>query len=126
MSEGVTGDVSEIQREWLHASADYILGGVALMYDDQVPAHMKTKYPMWTISEENQTYNHLFDNFEHEHAYLDGVCKNGAPGAKDTNCPRDGLDVDDGMLILWLKIDQKMDTLSSRNGDWKFGGKAYI
>ena len=44
MSEGVTGDATEIQRERLHASAKYILEGVVLMYDDQVLAHMKTKY----------------------------------------------------------------------------------
>jgi hypothetical protein len=46
MSEGVTGDAIEIQRERLHVSVDYIPEGVALMYDDQVPAPMKTKYPM--------------------------------------------------------------------------------
>jgi hypothetical protein len=44
MSEGVTGNVSEIQRERLHASSKYIPKGVVSMYDDQVPAHMKTKY----------------------------------------------------------------------------------
>jgi hypothetical protein len=44
MSEGVTENVSEIQRECLHASVEYIPEGVVLMYDDQVPAHMKTKY----------------------------------------------------------------------------------
>jgi hypothetical protein len=45
MSEGVTGNVSVIQRERLHASDEYIPEGVVPMYDDQVPAHMKTKYP---------------------------------------------------------------------------------
>ena len=45
MSEGVTGNVSVIQRERLHASAEYIPEGVVPMYYDQVPAHMKTKYP---------------------------------------------------------------------------------
>jgi hypothetical protein len=45
MSEGVTGDAIEIQREILHASVEYIPEGVVLMYDDQVPAHMKTEYP---------------------------------------------------------------------------------
>jgi hypothetical protein len=46
MSEGVTRDAIEIQRELLHASGDDILEGVALMYDDQVPTHIKTKYLM--------------------------------------------------------------------------------
>jgi hypothetical protein len=41
----VTEDVSAIQREILHASAEYIPEGVVPMYDDQVPAQMKTKYP---------------------------------------------------------------------------------
>jgi hypothetical protein len=45
MLEGVTGNVSAMQRERLHASAKYIPEGVASMYDDQVPTHMKTKYP---------------------------------------------------------------------------------
>jgi hypothetical protein len=45
MSEGVNGNVSVIHRERLHASTEYIPEGVVLMYDDQVPAHMKTKYP---------------------------------------------------------------------------------
>jgi hypothetical protein len=36
------------------------------------------------------------------------------------------LDVDDGILIPWLKTDRETDTQSSRNGDWKFGRKAYI
>jgi hypothetical protein len=44
MSEGVTRNESAIQRERLHASAEYIPEGVVSMYDDQVPAHMKTKY----------------------------------------------------------------------------------
>jgi hypothetical protein len=44
MSEGVTENVSAIQREIIHASAKYISEGVVPMYDDQVPAHMKTKY----------------------------------------------------------------------------------
>ena len=126
MSEGVTRDEIEIQREWLHASDDYIPKGVVLMYDDQVPVHIEIKYPTWTISEENRTYEHLFDNFEHEHVYLDGVWKNGVLGAKDKKWSRDCLDVDDGMLIPWMKTDQWKDTRSSQNGDWKFGGKAYI
>jgi hypothetical protein len=41
----VTRNVNVIQREILHVSAEYILEGVASMDDDQVPAHMKTKYP---------------------------------------------------------------------------------
>ena len=45
MLEGVTGNVRVIQRERLHASDEYISEGVVPMYDDQVPAHMKTKYP---------------------------------------------------------------------------------
>ena len=123
MSEGVTEDESEIQREWLHASVDYIPEWAALTYDDQVPAHMKTKYLTWTISKENQTYEHLLDNFEHEHVYLDRVWKNGTPGAKDKKWPWDCRDVDDGMLIPWLKMDWKMDTVGSWNGEWKFGKK---
>ena len=55
-----------------------------------------------------------------------GYEKNGAPGAKDKKWPKDCLDVGDGMLISWLKTDQRMDTRSSRNGDWKLDGKAYI
>ena len=97
------------------------------MHDDQVPAHMKTEYMKWTISKENRTYKHLFDNFEHEHVCLDGVWKkNVAPGAKDKKWLGDCLDEDDGMLIPWLKMDQKMDTRSSQNGVWKFGRKTYI
>ena len=79
------------------------------MYDDQVPAHMKTKYPTWTISEENRTYEHLFDNFEYAHEYLVRVWKKGVPGAQDEKSPRDYSDVDDGMLIPWLKTDQRKD-----------------
>ena len=41
----MTGNVNAIQQERLHASAEYIPEGVILMDDDQVPAHMKTKYP---------------------------------------------------------------------------------
>jgi hypothetical protein len=41
----VTGNVNAIQWERLHASAEYIPEGVVLMNDDQVPAHMTTKYP---------------------------------------------------------------------------------
>jgi hypothetical protein len=52
--------------------------------------------------------------------------KNGAPGAQDEKWPGDCRDVDDGMLIPWLKMDRRMDTRSSRNGEWKFGEKAYI
>jgi hypothetical protein len=44
MSEGVTGNVSAIQWERLHASNEWIPEGVVPMYDDQVSAHMKTKY----------------------------------------------------------------------------------
>jgi hypothetical protein len=47
-------------------------------------------------------------------------------GDKDKSWPGDSLDVDDGMLIPWMKTDRKMNTRSSQNGDWKFGGKAYI
>jgi hypothetical protein len=52
--------------------------------------------------------------------------KNGIPGAQDEKRPRDCHDVDDGMLIPWLKTDREMDTRSSWNGEWKFGEKAYI
>jgi hypothetical protein len=52
--------------------------------------------------------------------------KNGAPGAQDEKRPRDCCDVDDGMLIPWLKMDREMDTVGSRNSEWKFGKKAYI
>jgi hypothetical protein len=52
--------------------------------------------------------------------------KNCTTGAKDKKWPRDYLDVDDEMLIPWLKTDRRTDTRSSRNGDWKFGGKVYI
>ena len=45
ISEGVTGNVNAIQWERLHASTEYIPKGVVLMDDDQVLAHMKTKYP---------------------------------------------------------------------------------
>jgi hypothetical protein len=31
--------------------------------------------------------------------------KKGTPEAKDKNCPGDALDVDDGILISWLKTD---------------------
>jgi hypothetical protein len=41
----VTRNVSAIQWERLHASVEYIPEGVVLMYNDQVPAHMKTKIP---------------------------------------------------------------------------------
>jgi hypothetical protein len=39
----VTGNVSARQREILYASAEYIPEGVVPMYNDQVPAHIKTK-----------------------------------------------------------------------------------
>ena len=52
--------------------------------------------------------------------------KNGTPGAQDEKRPRDCCDVDDGMLIPWLKMDREMDTVGSWNGEWKFGKKAYI
>jgi hypothetical protein len=61
------------------------------------------------------------DNFEHEHAYLDEVWKKWSLGAKDEKWHGDYLDVEDGVLISWLKMDQKMDTWSSQNGVWKFG-----
>ena len=38
----MTGNVNAIQREILHASAEYIPEGVVSMDDDQVLAHMKT------------------------------------------------------------------------------------
>jgi hypothetical protein len=41
----MTGNESVIQRERLHASAEYIPEGVVLMDDEKVPAHMQTKYP---------------------------------------------------------------------------------
>jgi hypothetical protein len=41
----VTGNVNAIQWEGLHASVEYIPEGVVSMDDDQVPAHMKKKYP---------------------------------------------------------------------------------
>jgi hypothetical protein len=47
--------------------------------------------------------------------------KKGAPGAQDGSRPRECCDVDDGMLILWLRTDQKMDIVGSQNGEWKFG-----
>jgi hypothetical protein len=47
--------------------------------------------------------------------------KNDIPGAQDEKRPRDCHDVDDGMLIPWLKTDREMDARSSRNGEWKFG-----
>jgi hypothetical protein len=49
--------------------------------------------------------------------------KNGVPGAQDEKRPRDCRDVDDRMLIPWLKMDREMDARSSRNGEWKFGKK---
>ena len=52
--------------------------------------------------------------------------KKGTPGAQDEKRPKDSCDVDDGMLILWLKMDREMDIRSSRNGEWKFGKKGYI
>jgi hypothetical protein len=83
--------------------------------DDQVIAHMTTKYLTSAISEDNRTYNCLFDNFQHEHAYPNRGWKNGSLGAKDEKWPGECLDVDDGVLILWLNMDQKMDTRSSQN-----------
>jgi hypothetical protein len=47
--------------------------------------------------------------------------KKGAPGAQDEKWPRDSCDVGGGMLIPWLKTVRKMDTVGSRNGEWKFG-----
>jgi hypothetical protein len=52
--------------------------------------------------------------------------KNGVPGAQDEKRLRDCHDVDDRMLIPWLKMDREMDTRSSRNGEWKIGEKDYI
>jgi hypothetical protein len=52
--------------------------------------------------------------------------KNGIPGAQDEKRPSDCRDIDDRMLIPWLKMDQEMDAWSSQNGEWKFGKKAYI
>jgi hypothetical protein len=66
----VTRNESAIQQERLYASAEYIPEGVVPMYDEQVPAHMKTKYPKRTISEENQRYEHVFDKCDYAHAYL--------------------------------------------------------
>ena len=42
---------------------------------------------------------------EYAHAYLTSGMKKGAPEAQDEKRPRDCYDVDDGMLILWLKTD---------------------
>jgi hypothetical protein len=47
--------------------------------------------------------------------------KNGALGAQDEKRLKDCCDVDDGMMIPWLKMDREMDTVGSRNGEWKFG-----
>jgi hypothetical protein len=49
-----------------------------------------------------------------------------SPGDKDGKWPREWNGVVDEMLILWLKMDRKMDVRSSRNGVWKFGKKDYI
>ena len=59
------------------------------------------------------------------HVYLT-MDKKGAPGAQDEKRPRDYCDVDDGMLIPWLKTDWKMDIVGSRNGEWKFDKNTYI
>jgi len=45
-----------------------------------------------------------------------GYEKNGIPRARDEKRPRDCRDVDDEMLIPWLKMDCEMDTRSSWNG----------
>jgi hypothetical protein len=45
ISEGVTGDVSAIQWDGLHASAGDIPEGMMSMMDAHVPAHITTKYP---------------------------------------------------------------------------------
>ena len=42
---GCDWNVNAIQWERLHASAEYIPEGVMLMGDEQVPAHITTKYP---------------------------------------------------------------------------------
>jgi hypothetical protein len=55
-----------------------------------------------------------------------GYGKNGSLGAKDEKWSGDYLDVEDGVLIPWLKTDRKMDTRSFRNGVGKFGKKDYI
>jgi hypothetical protein len=49
------------------------------------------------------------------------IWKKGAPGALVKKWPRDSHDVGSGMLIPWLKTVRKMDTVGSRNGEWKFG-----
>jgi hypothetical protein len=41
----VTGKVNEIQWERLHASVEDIPEGMMSMNDEQVPAHITTKYP---------------------------------------------------------------------------------
>jgi hypothetical protein len=41
----VTGNASAIQRERLHASVEYIPEGVMPGDEEQVPAHMRKKYP---------------------------------------------------------------------------------
>jgi hypothetical protein len=41
----MTGNASAIQRERLHASAEYIPEGMMLRDEEQVPAHMRNKYP---------------------------------------------------------------------------------
>jgi hypothetical protein len=41
----VTGNVNAIQWDRLHASAEYIPEGMMSMTDEEVPAHITTKYP---------------------------------------------------------------------------------
>ena len=110
-----------MQWERLHASAEYIPKGVVLINDEQVPTHMKTKYPKWTIFEENQRYEYVLDKCDYACAYLTMIWKKGTPGAQDEKRPRDCCDVGDEMLISWLKTDWKMDIVGSRNGEGKFG-----
>jgi hypothetical protein len=47
-------------------------------------------------------------------------------GLRMKKMPKDCCDVDDMMLIPWLRMDREMDTVGSQNGEWKFGKKAYI
>ena len=49
--------------------------------------------------------------------------KMASQGLRMKKWPGDCHDVDVRMLIPWLKMDRRMDTQSSRNGEWKFGRK---
>jgi hypothetical protein len=48
------------------------------------------------------------------------------PGDKDEKWLGNCLDVEDRVLISWLKMDQKTDTQISRNVVWKFFKEDYI